>query len=331
MLGAFALQQRGSRSGSVDDRARQLQFVECWRKLLGPVRAPKFALDTPTAEPIEVWIARARALLAAEASTQVLSSDDWSALDHISSLSARASAIAARVLLRHGLSHLVDGSIPPAAWRFGKTAEGQPRIIDGPININFSVSHTDTTVAVAASKTLSVGVDIESLDQNVDGRVVSGFTVPREWNVLSTLSPQRKNREFLRLWTLKEAYTKMLGLGLSADFSSIEISLDPLSLRTATPQTNKDIDTKFETLYLSNQHTLHHVSIAVGFPGSQISAGELRVFGLVNEDGAETREPRPLHQHLGTGRLRLSVGGFSALTRHKAASLQGFEREESGL
>jgi phosphopantetheinyl transferase len=278
----------------VQAMAAEPRFVEGWRKFLGPVNPSNAcALDPPISERIEVWIARAQALIATDASLQVLNSNDWTALDRIRSSSARASAIAARVLLRHSLSHLVGGSLRPADWRFEKTAEGQPRIVDGPININFSVSHTDTIVAVATATTLPVGVDVESLEQNVDGRVVADFSVPSELNELSALSPPCKNREFLRLWTLKEAYTKMIGLGLSADFSSIEFSFDPLCLRTAAVQTNQDIGTRFETLFLCNQHTLHHVSIAIGFPGSQIVASELRVFSLVDENGAELASPVP--------------------------------------
>jgi 4'-phosphopantetheinyl transferase len=280
-----ALRDIASIGSNPTEPLHRLQFVEGWRKEFGAEATHNaIAVDATQRERVEIWIARTEALLTEHRALKVLNSEDWSVLDRIRSPSSRASATAARILLRHSLSHSVDQTICPQEWRFDTTTDGRPQIASGLHRRNFSVSHTEAIVAVAASKTLSVGLDVESLDQTVDDRVVSTFSFPRERDTLRTLAPQQQTREFLKLWTLKEAYTKMLGSGLSNDLSKIEFLLDPPRLGQSGGNTVK---TRFETLFLCSEHTLHHVSIAIGFPNSPAWMGELRIFGLAEESGAE--------------------------------------------
>src|SRR5262249_743924 len=85
------------------------------------------------------------------------------------------------------------------------------------------------------------------------------------------------SREFIRLWTLKEAYSKMIGLGHSIDFNSLGFSLDSLSLLHATREDLPPADVHFETMWISAKTTLHHLSLAIDFSTSKSNSVELQV------------------------------------------------------
>lgn len=87
---------------------------------------------------------------------------------------------------------------------------GKPHLRDYP-NVYFNISHSGQFVACAVSDR-PIGVDIQkivSYRRDVAKRVFS----PEELSQIES-SPDQ-SAEFTRLWTQKEAYLKMLGIGLS--------------------------------------------------------------------------------------------------------------------
>ena len=71
----------------------------------------------------------------------------------------------------------------------------------------------------------AVGVDVEH-----EGRIVAAldlarrFFTPREAAELSSLPPEQQRTAFLRLWTLKEAFLKALGVGLAKSLDGFSFS-----------------------------------------------------------------------------------------------------------
>jgi 4'-phosphopantetheinyl transferase len=53
------------------------------------------------------------------------------------------------------------------------------------------------------------------------------FCHPEELAELRGLPPAERNLRLVRLWTLKEAYTKALGVGLAHDFSRLRPRPEP--------------------------------------------------------------------------------------------------------
>lgn len=86
----------------------------------------------------------------------------------------------------------------------------------------FSISHSENYVAYVISKK-EVGLDIQVQRDfsNIDGLIQKNCH-PNE--VLFLNDSQNKESEFLKLWTLKEAYSKCIGKGIQAQFSSIDLS-----------------------------------------------------------------------------------------------------------
>ena len=89
--------------------------------------------------------------------------------------------------------------------RLTNESNGKPFFEDYP-NFHFNISHSEDLIAVAVSKT-SVGVDIEILrDVNLD--IAGRFFAKKETRTTQT------SRDFLYVWTRKEALLKRTGEGL---------------------------------------------------------------------------------------------------------------------
>ena len=93
------------------------------------------------------------------------------------------------------------------ALRYGD--KGKP-CVEG---ICFSLSHSGDMVICAVGDK-SVGCDIERSAQARE-KVAERFFAPEEIEYLSRFSGDMLNREFFRLWTMKESYIKMTGEGLN--------------------------------------------------------------------------------------------------------------------
>jgi 4'-phosphopantetheinyl transferase len=117
------------------------------------------------------------------------------------------------------------GPLPPASWRFTRTAFGRPEL-DPHFALRFSLANAPTLVACAVSRD-EVGVDVEPLARGEDVlRVAASVLSPREHEALRRLPPSAMADRALTLWTLKEAYVKARGLGLSMPVDALTFTFD---------------------------------------------------------------------------------------------------------
>jgi 4'-phosphopantetheinyl transferase len=135
---------------------------------------------------------------------------------------ARHQFIAARILLRACLA--AYGGLPPAYWRFVTNYYGRPELEEQPLGmpLYFNVSHTNGAVGCVISNSAEIGMDIECWRRDTDyERLVSTVLVPFEREqLLAVGGGENSARCFYTFWTLKEAYIKARGLGLSIPLQS---------------------------------------------------------------------------------------------------------------
>jgi 4'-phosphopantetheinyl transferase len=124
-----------------------------------------------------------------------------------------------RAWLRHVLG--AELGVPPAAVDL-PDRPGKPRMATstGPC---FSLARS-ADLAVVAVAPFEVGVDVERLDQTVDGAAAVACT-GREAADLRRLPAGARIEAFLGLWTAKEAYLKATGAGLAVAPASVEVGV----------------------------------------------------------------------------------------------------------
>ena len=134
--------------------------------------------------------------------------------------------LVSHLLLRTTLSRY--SSILPNAWRFVTNDHGKPRHDPdtGSIPLCFSLSHTGGISVVGVTREGEIGVDVEQARRSVDAAELSRrFFSPEENAALEELPPGRLQAQFPLYWTLKEAYIKALGRGLSHPLDSFSFRL----------------------------------------------------------------------------------------------------------
>ncbi len=129
----------------------------------------------------------------------------------------RHSYLVTHAMLRIVLSKYAP--VQPQAWHFVTNGYGRPEIANADssaMQINFNVSHAHGLAVVAVTRAPAVGVDVEEVRARpAPLELADRHFAPQEILALQALPAQRQSDRFYEFWTLKEAYIKARGLGLS--------------------------------------------------------------------------------------------------------------------
>ena len=116
--------------------------------------------------------------------------------------------------------------LAPADLEIERGEQGKPRLVNGPLALPFSLSHSGDWMVFALSRNVEIGVDIEVHDSRRELlRLARRFFSEAETQVLESLHEGPRIERFYDLWTLKEARIKALGssLGRELEVSSFTI------------------------------------------------------------------------------------------------------------
>lgn len=143
----------------------------------------------------------------------LLSPDEREVLQRALSADYRSQYLATRVLARRALGHAVGA--PPESLAFSRTPQGRPELA-APSRLRFNLSNTPGLVVCLVSAEHEVGVDVEREERGAALlRLAPTVFSPAEQRDLSALAPPLREHRAVLLWTLKEAYLKARGKGLS--------------------------------------------------------------------------------------------------------------------
>lgn len=132
----------------------------------------------------------------------------------------RKLALAANLLLKYVLDSY---GVSMRDLKYGDN--GKPEL-DG---IFFNLSHSGE-VAICAVSDKPVGCDVEKIDKMRE-KVASRFFTDRENAYLHQFEGEEKDKEFFRLWTMKESYMKMTGEGMKLSMKRMEFDMDNPNIR----------------------------------------------------------------------------------------------------
>lgn len=131
-------------------------------------------------------------------------------------------------ILREILAHYLD--IDPPGLRFMYNAYGKPSLGgEGKSNdFHFNLSHSQGLALFAVTRVGRIGVDVEFIRPEVatDCTAESTFS-PLECESLRSLPEDLQTKAFFQCWTLKEAYVKARGLGLSIPLNQFDVQFLP--------------------------------------------------------------------------------------------------------
>lgn len=140
-------------------------------------------------------------------------------------------ALLTRALCRRTLSALRP-NMDPGDWLLGYHPSGAPHVqhsaFQGQETLAFSLSHTQGMVVCAACTNAELGVDVERMMRPARAeRIAERLFAAQEYQrLMAHRQGDARNEAFLLLWTLKEAYLKLLGEGLTALTPSMAFEFD---------------------------------------------------------------------------------------------------------
>ena len=149
----------------------------------------------------------------------------------------RDAYIAAHAMLRMTLSRATG--IEAANLRFRVDKNDKP-ILDpdqGPRELHFSLSHTRGLAACAIGQSHLLGIDAEAWTTHTPTDIAEHYFSPAEARLVTEKTGWERKEAFFRLWTLKEAYLKATGQGLTIPLDSFAFDLDPLAISLEAPET----------------------------------------------------------------------------------------------
>ncbi len=134
--------------------------------------------------------------------------------------------VVCRANLRMILSRYLDCRPVDVLFRTG--AHGKPFLEPAAHGqrLRFNVSHSYELALVGVTAASEVGVDIERVRplEDLDAMVARHFA-PRERRAFTRAAPADRLRTFFRHWTLKEAYLKASGVGLSGPLDAVDVTI----------------------------------------------------------------------------------------------------------
>lgn len=169
-------------------------------------------------EAVHVWMAFIDRLPAGweERCSAWLSPDERARQSQLATPELRRENLATRALCRATLSHYTG--VDPAVWVFVAGEGGKPAIAEPAAfaSLRFNLTRTRGLASCAVTCAGEVGVDVEETSLEIDAeRVARHCFSPDEQTAMNALRPHRRTVWFLEQWTLKEAYLKGRGTGLS--------------------------------------------------------------------------------------------------------------------
>jgi 4'-phosphopantetheinyl transferase len=126
-----------------------------------------------------------------------------------------------RFIASHAMLRMILGKYlgrEPAAPAFEYDERGKPRLAAsfGPSGIFFNLSHSHDMALVGVAQNRRIGVDIEFIRplSNMEATTRRYFS-EIEAEMIADLPPDHREKNFFKFWTIKEAYLKATGDGLT--------------------------------------------------------------------------------------------------------------------
>lgn len=184
----------------------------------------------------------------------------------------RFAYVAAHALKRSLLAK--HSSSAPQELRFTSGSHGKPELVaeQNDRGLRFSISHCAGMVAVAMLVGADIGIDVESSRREWSLDVAESFLSAEELAAMLELSDPARARALASTWTLKEAFVKAIGTGLSHPLDRLTMRPEPLSIGFAPLDAGEDRDWSFRHYQPDREHL---IALAVRRPAAKVDANAI--------------------------------------------------------
>ena len=200
---------------------------------------------------------------------RLLSAEEAAQADRFFFEKDRRLYLVARAMLRTVLSGCLK--CDPRGLVFRRNGYGKP-FLAGPAGspLQFNLSHSGGLAVCAVTLDHEIGVDVEDRERRVEElELARRFFAPAEAGALEPLPAVVRRDAFFRYWTLKEAYIKARGMGLSMPLESFIVSFGngrAPAISFADPRSDRPEEWQLAEFRLGERH---QVALAVRCPSSR--------------------------------------------------------------
>lgn len=158
-----------------------------------------------------------------ELASRYLSVEERAKAERIADVNRRHSVIQSHALKRFVLSQQL--AVPPHELEFQEGLYGKPYLSNPALNtLFFNISYSSGRTALIVSRLGEVGIDIESRERPVDFEAIEKIVFSQEEINGETPATLKERRDlFYKIWTVKEAFLKATGTGLSIEPTAITV------------------------------------------------------------------------------------------------------------
>ncbi|MET9412416.1 4'-phosphopantetheinyl transferase superfamily protein [Streptomyces sp. NPDC002935] len=154
---------------------------------------------------------------------RLLGRRDWDRCRRTTDPAVRHRFVTSRLLLKYTAAAALRTA--PEGLDLSYRLGGRP-YLRGFDQIDMSLTHTGDLMAVGLSRDGRIGIDAEPADRRMRLDLLqTQMCTPAEAAELAPLTEDEQSEQTLRLWTLKEAYTKALGQGMRLRFTEFGFGL----------------------------------------------------------------------------------------------------------
>jgi len=169
---------------------------------------------------IHVWTLNPKLIIENETLRALLSSAEREKVDRYRLASSQHTALITRAFIRLLLSQYAPS--PPQTWQFTVGKMGKPEIEHNRLGLRFNLSHNDELIVCAICLNNDIGCDIENLSRKISVNAIAKRFFSEQEAQRIKADPTR----FFEYWTLKEAFVKATGLGISQGLETFSFQIN---------------------------------------------------------------------------------------------------------
>ncbi|MCP4320841.1 MAG: 4'-phosphopantetheinyl transferase superfamily protein [Alteromonadales bacterium] len=184
---------------------------------------------------IHLWMIDPQQIEASPSLTQMLTENELQRVNRYRSDKAKHTALITRTFIRLLLSQYEN--LTPLQWQFSVTDLGKPEVKNSRQPLRFNLSHNNELIICAITLTKDIGCDIENLSRKINvNAIAKRYFSSCEYKIIKA-----EPAKFFEYWTLKEAFVKATGLGISQGLDTFSFEIN----KTEQSDSNDNINLSF--------------------------------------------------------------------------------------